>query len=79
MDDFMINKTLRRSAIKTRIDKHGEEHRSQYTRAFPDSYNLSSLQAIIYSIDQELDCFYKPKKSKDFVRISHNYPLTIIE
>lgn len=78
-DDFMIDKQLRRSATKIRTDTHGNERHSQYTRAFPESYHLSSLESIIHTLTQWIDCFYKPKRSSNFVRLYNSYPLTIIE
>ncbi len=78
-DDFLINSELRKSAKKERIDNNSKKRISNYTSAFEESYNLAQLDSIIYSLEQQTNCFYKSKHDKKYIKLNHTYPLTIIE
>lgn len=78
-DDFLINSQLRKSAKKERIDNNNKKRISNYTSAFEESYNLAQLDSIIYSLEQQTDCFYKSKYDNKYIKVDHIHPLTIIE
>ncbi|NOT38041.1 MAG: hypothetical protein HOP11_11755 [Saprospiraceae bacterium] len=79
MDEFVLDTKMRKSAQKQWLDEFGNNRVSEYTTSFKESYYLSAAEVIIHSIKNGLNCFYKPKKSKTFVQVFANYPITIIE
>ena len=79
MDDFMLDSNIRKSAQKEWVDKKNNKRISYYGWPFKESYNLISLETVIHSLTKGKDCFYKPKKSNEFVEIRAEFPLTIIE
>ena len=79
MDEFMIDTKMRRSAKKEWIDINNNKRIGDYGWAFKESYHLASVEAIIHSLKKGKDCFYKPKKSNEFIEVKAEIPLTIIE
>lgn len=79
MDDFMFDRKVRWDSEKEWVDTKNNKRISNYGWAFKESYHLASLEAIIHSLEKGKDSFYKPKKSKEFIEIKANFPLTIIE
>ncbi len=79
MDDFMIDSNIRKSLQKEWTDKNGNKRISYYGWTFKESYNLNSIESIIYSLKNEEDCFYKPKRQDDLIKLKSKSVVTIIE
>lgn len=79
MDDFMIDSKIRKTTQKEWIDAKGNKKIGYMGWAFKESYNLTAIESIIYSLMKGKDSFYKPKKSDDFVELKAEFPITIIE
>jgi uridine kinase len=79
MDEFVLDTKMRKSGKKKWLDLKNNIRESEYTTSFKESYYLAAPEVIVHSLMSNKDCFYKPKKSDEFIEIHHKYPLTIIE
>lgn len=78
-DDFLIDSKIRKNSQKEWVDSKNNKRVGTYGWAFKESYHLASLEAIIHSLMKGKDCFYKHKKSGEFIEIKAELPITIIE
>ena len=79
MDEFVLDTKMRKSGKKTWTDVNNNTRESEYTTSFRESYYLAAPEVIIYSVNMGCNCFFKPKKSNDFVEVKTEAPITIIE
>jgi uridine kinase len=79
MDEFVLDTKMRKSAQKKWVDEQGNNRNSEYTTSFKESYYLSAPEVIVHSIENGLNCFYKPKKINTFIEVFANNSITIIE
>jgi len=80
-DDFMVDTDLRKNAINKWIENN-IEYEGRYTSSNKESHFLKNIYEIIYNIDNNVDCFYFPKRYKEpnkIKKLKSNYFLTIIE
>lgn len=79
MDEFVVDTKMRKSAKKEWVDIKNNKRVSDYTTSFRESYYLAAPEAIIHSLINRQNCFYRPKKIPEFIEIKGKLPLTIIE
>ena len=82
MDDFVVDTSLRNSAIASWNDIQNKKQTGRYTTSFRESYFLQNIKAIIYNIKKENNYYHWPKKaqtSKECRLLFGNAKLTIIE
>ena len=79
MDEFIVDTKMRKSGKKDWIDTNNNTRKSAYTSSFKESYYLNGIKSIIYSLNQKQNCYFKLKKSNEFVEVKAQAPLTIIE
>ena len=80
-DDFIVDTNVRKNAVVKR-EENGKKYSYRYTSSNFESYFLKNIYELIYNIDNGVDCFYFPKKYKEWNNIRKlyaNYFLTIIE
>src|SRR5574344_35312 len=72
MDEFVLDTKMRKSGKKEWIDLNNNIKESYYSTSFKESYYLNAVEAIIYSLNDNLDCYFKTKKSGDFIKLKTN-------
>lgn len=80
-DDFMVDTSLRKNASIS-WKENDKEYSYRYTSSNKESYFIKNIEEIIYNIDNEVDCYYFPKRYKydnDIRKLYSNYFLTVIE
>ena len=79
MDDFMIDSQIRKNTQKEWTDLSGIKRIGYMGWAFKESYHLSDLEKVIYSLNNGEDYLYKKKKSDKYIELKAEFPITIIE
>ena len=79
MDEFVLDTKMRKSGKKVWIDVNKNTRESEYTTSFRESYYLNAAEVIIYSLNKGQGCYFKTKKSNQFIEVNALAPFTIIE
>ena len=77
----MVDSNLRNNSI-VNWEEEGINYSGRYTSSNYETYFLKNVYEILYNIDNEVDCYYFPRryKEKDNIRrLYSKYFLTVIE
>ena len=81
LDDYLVDITLRKNSIYTWYE-NDKEYQGRYTSSCKESYDLKSVYALLYNLDNGLDTYYFPlsyQEKHNIRRLYTNYTLTILE
>lgn len=81
LDDYLVDITLRKNSIYTWYE-NDKEYQGRYTSSCKESYDLKSVYALLYNLDNGLDTYYFPlryQEKHNIRRLYANYTLTILE
>ena len=81
LDDYLVDITLRKNSLYTWYENN-KEYQGRYTSSCKESYDLKSVYALLYNLDNGLDTYYFPlryQEKHNIRRLYANYTLTILE
>lgn len=81
LDDYLVDITLRKNSLYTWYE-NDKEYQGRYTSSCKESYDLKSVYALLYNLDNGLDTYYFPlryQEKHNIRRLYANYTLTILE
>ena len=81
LDDYLVDITLRKNSLYTWYE-NDKEYQGRYTSSCKESYDLKSVYALLYNLDNGLDTYYFPlsyQEKHNIRRLYTNYTLTILE
>lgn len=81
LDDYLVDITLRKNSLYTWYE-NDKKYQGRYTSSCKESYDLKSVYALLYNLDNGLDTYYFPlsyQEKHNIRRLYANYTLTILE
>ena len=81
LDDYLVDIILRNNSLYTWYE-NDKEYQGRYTSSCKESYDLKSVYALLYNLDNGLDTYYFPlryQEKHNIRRLYTNYTLTILE
>lgn len=81
LDDYLVDITLRKNSLYTWYE-NDKKYQGRYTSSCKESYDLKSVYALLYNLDNGLDTYYFPlryQEKRNIRRLYTNYTLTILE
>ena len=81
LDDYLVDINIRKNSLYTWYE-NDKEYQGRYTSSCKESYDLKSVYALLYNLDNGLDTYYFPlryQEKHNIRRLYTNYTLTILE
>lgn len=81
LDDYLVDITIRKNSVYTWYEGN-QKYQGRYTSSCQEAYDLRSVYALLYNLDNGLDSYYFPLRYQEKHKIRKlfaNYILTIIE
>ncbi len=81
LDDYLVDINIRKNSLYTWYEDD-KKYQGRYTSSCKESYDLKSVYALLYNLDNGLDTYYFPlryQEKHNIRRLYTNYTLTILE
>ena len=81
LDDYLVDINIRKNSLYTWYE-NDKKYQGRYTSSCKESYDLKSVYALLYNLDNGLDTYYFPlryQEKHNIRRLYTNYTLTILE
>lgn len=81
LDDYLVDINIRKNSLYT-LYENDKKYQGRYTSSCKESYDLKSVYALLYNLDNGLDTYYFPlryQEKHNIRRLYTNYTLTILE
>mgnify|MGYP005761185157 CR=1 FL=1 len=81
LDDYLVDLNLRKNSTYTWYE-NDKKYQGRYTSSYKETYDLKSVYALLYNLDNGLDSYYFPlryQEKHNIRRLYANYTLTILE